>query len=101
MVRPDEWGPSDGIQSPTPESIIKSYALAHVINRWIQQVWILNRCNDVREGARTVQKRDTIQGFPATSHVLIPCGSPPGQGDSTKRPVELRVIAAPGSFDRF
>lgn len=55
----------------------------------------------VLEGVWTVQIRNKIQEFPAGSYVLIPRGTPHGQGNFTKRPVKLLVIVAPGSFDRF
>jgi len=55
----------------------------------------------VLEGVWTVQIRDKIQEFPAGSYVLIPRGTPHGQGNFTHKPVRLLVIVAPGSFDRF
>ena len=55
----------------------------------------------VLEGVWTVQIADKLYEFPAGSYVLIPRGTPHGQGNFTRRPVRLLVIAAPGDFDRF
>ena len=55
----------------------------------------------VLEGVWTVQIADKLLEFPAGSYVLIPRGTPHGQGNFTHRPVKLLVIVAPGSFDRF
>jgi len=55
----------------------------------------------VLEGLWTVQIADKLFEFPVGSYVLIPRGTPHGQGNFTRRPVRLLVIAAPGDFDRF
>jgi quercetin dioxygenase-like cupin family protein len=55
----------------------------------------------VLEGIWTVQIADRIHEFPAGSYVLIPRGTPHGQGNFTHKPVRLLVIVAPGGFERF
>lgn len=55
----------------------------------------------VLEGVWTVQISDNIHEFPAGSFVLIPRGTPHGQGNFTDKPVRLLVIVAPGGFERF
>ena len=55
----------------------------------------------VLEGMWTVQIADKIQEFPAGSYVLIPRGTPHGQGNFTAKPVRLLVMVAPGGLDRF
>src|SRR5882724_3250639 len=55
----------------------------------------------VLEGVWTVQIADKILEFPAGSYVLIPRGTPHGQGNSTGKPVRLLVLMTPGGFDRF
>jgi hypothetical protein len=44
---------------------------------------------------------DKVYEFPAGSFVLIPRGTPHGQGNFTHRPVKLLVIVAPGGFFNF
>ncbi|MFN2604388.1 MAG: cupin domain-containing protein [Gemmatimonadaceae bacterium] len=55
----------------------------------------------VLEGTWTVQIRDKVSEFPAGSYVLIPRGTPHGQGNFTHRPVKLLVIVAPAGFEQF
>ncbi|PYR59959.1 MAG: hypothetical protein DMF91_13480 [Acidobacteria bacterium] len=55
----------------------------------------------VLDGIWTVQIADKIHEFPAGSYVLIPRGTPHGQGNFTHKPVRLLVIVAPGGFERF
>ena len=55
----------------------------------------------VLEGIWTVQIADKIYEFPAGSYVLIPRGTPHGQGNFTHNPVRLLVIVAPGDFYQF
>jgi len=55
----------------------------------------------VLEGVWTVQIADQIHEFPAGSYVLIPRGTPHGQGNFTHKPVKLLVMVAPAGLDRF
>jgi hypothetical protein len=55
----------------------------------------------VLEGVWTVQIADNVFEFTAGSYVLIPCGTPHGQGNFTRRAVKLLAIVARGDFDRF
>lgn len=55
----------------------------------------------VLDGVWTVQIRDAIHEFPAGSYVLIPRGTPHGQGNFTSTPVRLLVIVTPGGFEGF
>lgn len=55
----------------------------------------------VLEGVWTVQIANEIHEFPAGSFVLIPRGTPHGQGNFTKKPVKLLVLVTPGGFEHF
>jgi quercetin dioxygenase-like cupin family protein len=55
----------------------------------------------VLEGVWTVQIADKVHEFSAGSYVLIPRGTPHGQGNFTKKPVRLLVLVSPGGFERF
>jgi quercetin dioxygenase-like cupin family protein len=55
----------------------------------------------VLEGVWTVQIADKVHEFPAGSYVLIPRGTPHGQGNFTAKPVRLLVMVAPAGLERF
>ena len=55
----------------------------------------------VLEGVWTVQIAEKVHEFPAGSYVLIPRGTPHGQGNFTPKPVRLLEMVAPGGFERF
>jgi len=55
----------------------------------------------VLEGVWTVKIAEKTYEFPAGSYVLIPRGTPHGQGNFTKNPVRLLLTVTPGGFERF
>lgn len=55
----------------------------------------------VLEGVLTIKIADKISEFPAGSYILIPRGTPHGQGNFTKNPVKLLLMFTPGGFDLF
>jgi mannose-6-phosphate isomerase-like protein (cupin superfamily) len=63
-----------------------------------------NNCDEafyVVEGVLTIKIADKISEFPAGSYILIPRGTPHGQGNFTKHPVRLLTTFTPGGFDLF
>ena len=63
-----------------------------------------NNCEEafyVVEGTLTIQIADKTYEFPAGSYVLIPRGTPHGQGNFTTSPVRLLTTFTPGGFDHF
>jgi quercetin dioxygenase-like cupin family protein len=63
-----------------------------------------NNCEEafyVVEGVLTIKLVDKTYEFPAGSYVLIPRGTPHGQGNFTKTPVRLLTTFTPGGFDQF
>jgi mannose-6-phosphate isomerase-like protein (cupin superfamily) len=63
-----------------------------------------NNCEEafyVVEGVLTIKIADKISEFPAGSYILIPRGTPHGQGNFTKNPVRLLTTFTPGGFDLF
>ena len=63
-----------------------------------------NNCEEafyVVEGVLTIKLADQIHEMPAGSYILIPRGTPHGQGNFTKSPVKLLTTFTPGGFDHF
>lgn len=54
----------------------------------------------VLEGILTVKIVDKTYEFPTGSYVLIPRGTPHGQGNFTKNPVKFLLTVLPGGFER-
>jgi quercetin dioxygenase-like cupin family protein len=63
-----------------------------------------NNCEEafyVVEGVLTIKILDKQYEMPAGSYILIPRGTPHGQGNFTKSPVRLLTTFTPGGFDLF
>jgi quercetin dioxygenase-like cupin family protein len=63
-----------------------------------------NSCEEafyVVEGTLTIQIADKTYEFPTGSYVLIPRGTPHGQGNFGTAPVRLLTTFTPGGFDHF
>ena len=63
-----------------------------------------NHCEeafDVVEGILTITLGDKTREFLAGSYILIPRGTPHGQGNFTQSAVRLLTTFTPGGFDRF
>ena len=63
-----------------------------------------NNCEEafyVVEGVLTIQLADKLYEMPAGSYILIPRGTPHGQGNFTNTPVRLLTTFTPGGFDLF
>jgi mannose-6-phosphate isomerase-like protein (cupin superfamily) len=63
-----------------------------------------NHCEEafyVLEGTLTITLADKTREFPSGSYILIPRGTPHGQGNFGKSPVRLLTTFTPGGFDRF
>ena len=63
-----------------------------------------NNCEEafyVVEEILTIQIADKSYQLPAGSYVLIPRGTPHGQGNFTAKPVRLLTTFTPGGFDYF
>lgn len=63
-----------------------------------------NNCEEafyVVEGTLTIKILDKIYEMPAGSYILIPRGTPHGQGNFTGKPVRLLTTFTPGGFDLF
>lgn len=63
-----------------------------------------NNCEEafyVLEGALTIKLADKLYEMPAGSYILIPRGTPHGQGNFTNKPVRLLTTFTPGGFDLF
>jgi quercetin dioxygenase-like cupin family protein len=63
-----------------------------------------NNCEEafyVVEGVLTIKIVDKTYEMPAGSYILIPRGTPHGQGNFTKNPVRLLTTFTPGGFDLF
>ncbi len=63
-----------------------------------------NNCEEafyVVEGVLTIKIADKISEFPAGSYILIPRGTPHGQGNFSKNSVRLLTTFTPGGFDLF
>lgn len=63
-----------------------------------------NHCEEafyVVEGVLTIKLIDKVYEMPAGSYILIPRGTPHGQGNFTKSPVRLLTTFTPGGFDLF
>jgi quercetin dioxygenase-like cupin family protein len=63
-----------------------------------------NNCEEafyVVEGTLTIKILDKIYEMPAGSYILIPRGTPHGQGNFTDKPVRLLTTFTPGGFDVF
>src|SRR4029077_12751911 len=61
-----------------------------------------NNCEEafyVVEGVLTIQLADKLYEMPAGSYILIPRGTPHGQGNFTNMPVRLLTTFTPGGFD--
>jgi mannose-6-phosphate isomerase-like protein (cupin superfamily) len=54
----------------------------------------------VLEGILTVKINDTISEFVAGSYVLVPRGTPHGQGNFGKKPVRFILTVTPGGYER-
>lgn len=48
----------------------------------------------------TVKINDKISKFPAGSYVLVPRGTPHGQGNFSKNPVRFILTVTPGGYER-
>ena len=55
----------------------------------------------VLEGVLTIKIADRTRVYPAGSFVLIPRGTPHGQGNFSQAPVKLLTTFTPGGFDAF
>lgn len=55
----------------------------------------------VLEGVLTAKVADAIYELPAGSYILIPRGTPHGQGNFGKVPVRVLQMNAPGGFEGF
>ena len=53
----------------------------------------------VLEGVLTVKINDKISEFPAGSYVLVPRGTPHGQGNFSKKPVKFILTVTPGGYE--
>ena len=63
-----------------------------------------NNCEEafyVVEGVLTIQLADKLYEMPAGSYILIPRGTPHGQGNFTNKPATLLTTFTPGGFDLF
>ena len=63
-----------------------------------------NNCEEafyVVEGTLTIRLADKLYQMPAGSYILIPRGTPHGQGNFTNKPVRLLTTFTPGGFDLF
>ena len=63
-----------------------------------------NTCEEafyVLEGVLTIKMLDKNYTFPAGSYVLIPRGTPHGQGNFGDKPLRLLTTFTPGGFDHF
>ena len=63
-----------------------------------------NNCEEafyVVEGVLTIKLVDKTYEMPTGSYILIPRGTPHGQGNFTNKPVKLLTTFTPGGFDRF
>jgi quercetin dioxygenase-like cupin family protein len=63
-----------------------------------------NTCEEsfhVLEGVLTIKLRDKEYTLPAGSYVLIPRGTPHGQGNFGDKPLRLLTTFTPGGFDAF
>ena len=63
-----------------------------------------NNCDEafyVAEGVLTIKIVDKMYEMPAGSYILIPRGTPHGQGNFTQKPVRLLTTFTPGGFDLF
>ena len=54
----------------------------------------------VLEGVLTVKINDQTAEYPAGSYILIPRGTPHGQGNAGKAPVKVLLTMTPGGFER-
>jgi len=55
----------------------------------------------VVEGTLTIRLADKLYQMAAGSYILIPRGTPHGQGNFTNKPVRLLTTFTPGGFDLF
>jgi quercetin dioxygenase-like cupin family protein len=55
----------------------------------------------VIEGVLTVKINDTINNYPAGSYVLIPRGTPHGQGNFTTAPTRVLLTFTPSAYEQF
>src|SRR5688572_29098013 len=55
----------------------------------------------VIEGVLTVKINDTIKNYPAGSYVLIPRGTPHGQGNFTTVPTRILLTFTPSAYEQF
>jgi quercetin dioxygenase-like cupin family protein len=55
----------------------------------------------VLEGVLTAKVADEVYELPAGSYILIPRGTPHGQGNFGKVPVRVLQMNTPGGFERF
>jgi quercetin dioxygenase-like cupin family protein len=63
-----------------------------------------NNCEEafyVVEGTLTIKLIDKTYEMPTGSYILIPRGTPHGQGNFTGKPVRLLTTFTPGGFDVF
>jgi quercetin dioxygenase-like cupin family protein len=63
-----------------------------------------NNCEEsfyVLEGVLTIRIADATHELPAGSYVLIPRGTPHGQGNFSANPLRLLTTFAPGGFEEF
>jgi len=66
----------------------------HRHNNWDESFYVL-------EGTLTVKVEDKIYELPAGSYILIPKGTPHGQGNFGKVPVKLLLTIRPSGFEKM
>ncbi|MDQ6653003.1 MAG: cupin domain-containing protein [Acidobacteriota bacterium] len=54
----------------------------------------------VLEGTLTIKMNDKVSEFPAGSYVMVPRGTPHGQGNFSKNPVRFILTVTPGGYER-
>ena len=55
----------------------------------------------VLEGTLTARIADTTHELPAGSYILIPKGTPHGDGNASKEPVRVLLTNTPADFERY
>lgn len=55
----------------------------------------------VIEGVLTVKINDNINNYPAGSYILIPRGTPHGQGNFGNVPIRILITFTPSAFEEF
>lgn len=81
-------------------AVVESTEMPGYKTAWHQH----NNCEEafyVVEGVLTIKLADKLYEMPAGSYILIPRGTPHGQGNFTNKPVRLLTTFTPGGFDLF